>query len=106
MVSSRDEPERHMTQGDDGVYSETIRDVYEPLIDRPDCQLIPPENFVIDPAADWTNPVQSAQYIIIKWPMHIDEVRQKQKCPLNPWHIVDEDILLHAGEVEAARVRL
>jgi hypothetical protein len=28
----------------------------EAHIDRPNCELFPPENFVIDPAADWTNP--------------------------------------------------
>lgn len=94
----RDEPEKAFVPGNDGVYSEVTRDVYELVIDRPDCQLIPPENFVIDPAADWTNPVQSAQYIILKWPMHIDEVRQKQSAPINPWMHVSEDILLTAQE--------
>jgi len=97
-LRKREDPEKAMEQDDDGVYSEVTRDVYEPIVDRPDVQLIPPENFVIDPAADWTNPVQSAQYVILKWPMHIDEVREKQKCPVNPWLKVDEDILMTAQE--------
>jgi hypothetical protein len=51
------------------------RDVWVPHIDRPECELFPPENFTIDPAADWTNPAQDAAYVILKWPMRIDEIR-------------------------------
>jgi hypothetical protein len=64
---------------DDG--EERERDVWVPHIDRPDCQLIPPENCVIDPACDWTNPAQDSAYFIIKWPMRIDEIRRKQRDP-------------------------
>lgn len=73
-----------------------------PKIDRPDCQLIPPENFIIDPSTDWTDPAQNAQYIIIKWPMQIEEVRAKQQSPINPWLKVDEAIL--TGSVEDSRI--
>ena len=58
-----------------------LRDVWAPWIDRPDCELIAPENFVMDPAADWTNPAQDAAYIIIKWPMRVDEIRRRQRDP-------------------------
>ncbi|HEU4804481.1 MAG TPA: hypothetical protein VFS91_01510, partial [Nitrobacter sp.] len=81
---------------------ERERDVWKPYIDRPDCQLIPPECFVIDPAADWTNPAQNASYIIIKWPMRIDEIRRKQKDPRNPWKEVPEEVLRASGEVAQA----
>ena len=66
---------------------------FEPVVDRPDCQLIPPENVIVDPAADWTNPLQSAQYVIIKWPMTIEEIRSKQRSPVNPWNEVDDSVL-------------
>lgn len=66
------------------------RDVWVPDIDRPDSQLIPPENFDIDPAADWTNPAQSAAYIVIRWPMRIDEIRRKQRDPRMPWNALTE----------------
>lgn len=82
--------------GRDG--GERERDVWVPRIDRPDCQLIPPENFVIDPAADWTNPAQDAAYIIIKWPMRLDEIRRKQKDPRMPWKALNESVLKAAGE--------
>lgn len=78
-------------KGEDG--EERERDVWTPFIDRPDSQLIPPENFVIDPAADWTNPAQNAAYFIIKWPMRIDEIRRKQKDPRQPWNALTESQL-------------
>lgn len=77
--------------GEDGEQRE--RDVWTPHIDRPDSQLIPPENFVIDPAAEWTNPAQNAAYVIIKWPMRIDEIRRKQKDPRQPWNNLTESQL-------------
>ncbi len=69
------------------------REVWLPERDRPNMQLIPPENFVIDPAADWTNPVQSAAYIILKWPMRIDDIRRNVKRPHSPWNDVPDSIL-------------
>ena len=69
------------------------RDVWVPDVDRPDCQLIPPENFDIDPAADWTDPAQDAAYIILKWPMRIDEIRRKQYDPRMPWKELPESVL-------------
>lgn len=64
---------------------EKVRDVYKPIVDRPDVMLFPPENFTIDPAADWTNPAQDAAYLHLKFPMRIDEIRRKQADPRNPW---------------------
>jgi hypothetical protein len=75
-----------------------LRDVWAPWIDRPDCELIAPENFVMDPAADWTNPAQDAAYIIIKWPMRVDEIRRRQRDPRNPWRDLPVERLLASGE--------
>lgn len=74
------------------------RDVWVPAIDRPECMLFPPENFVIDPAADWTNPAQDASYIILKYPMRIDEIRRRQRDPRQPWKNLPESVLKSAGE--------
>lgn len=74
------------------------REVWIPDIDRPDCQLIPPENFDIDPAAEWTNPAQSAAYVIIRWPMRIDEIRRKQRDPRMPWNPLTEAQLKGASD--------
>jgi hypothetical protein len=77
---------------------ERERDVWEPDIDRPDCELFPPENFVIDPAADWTSPVQDAAYVFLKYPMRIDEIRRKQRDPRMPWKPLPESILRGSGD--------
>jgi len=73
------------------------RDVWEPDIDRPDCELFPPENYVIDPAANWTNPAQDAAYVFLKFPMRIDEIRRKQRDPRRPWKALSESVLRGAG---------
>jgi len=100
--------EKALVKGGDGVYEIIERDVYKLDVDRPDMLLIPPENFVIDPAADWTNPAQTASYIILKWPMQIEEIRDKQRSPVNPWKDVPEDMLrssLESGSYDTAAIR-
>lgn len=74
--------------GDDG--QPVMDEVHRKFIDRPDCQLIPLENVNIDPAASWLNPIQSAAFFRVKYPMSVDEVMQMQKHPLNPWKAIDE----------------
>lgn len=84
------------------------RDVYAVEKDRPDSALIPPENYTMDPAADWRDPIQSAAYIIIKWPMHLHEVRKKQDSPINPWRDVSSSILLansDSGTTDTSAIR-
>ena len=93
-------------EDDDG--DTKMRDVWEPYVDRPECELFPPENYVIDPAADWTNPAQDAAYVILKFPMRIDEIRRRQRDPRNPWKALDENILKSSGEgaqMEAEAIR-
>lgn len=63
--------------------------VMEKVFDRPDSTVIPPELFLIDPTADWLDPAQSAAYIIIKWPMRLDEITARQNDPRDPWLQVD-----------------
>lgn len=67
---------------------------WEPDIDRPEIDLIPPENIIIDPAAEWTNPAQTASYIIIKWPMRWDEIERRQKNPISKWAPIDRNTLV------------
>lgn len=82
-----------LVQDNDGTYVMRKRDVYALEVDRPDINLIPPENYVIDTSADWRNPVQSSGYFIVHWPMSIDEIKKKQNAPTNPWKPLDEAIL-------------
>ena len=80
--------------GPDGVPRRVNRDVYVTDIDRPNVDLIPPENFTIDPAADWTAPIQSAQYVLIDWPMSLEEIHELQDSPVSPWNDIGDAILL------------
>ena len=52
------------TYDDEETGEKRERDVWTPFIDRPDSQLIPPENIVMDPAASWTNPAQDSAYFL------------------------------------------
>lgn len=83
---------------DEDTGGEKLRDVWEPDIDRPDCELFPPENVVIDPAANWTDPAQDAAYIFLKYPMRIDEIRRKQRDPRNPCKALPESVLRGSGD--------
>lgn len=85
------------TVKDEETGEDRQRDVWEPDIDRPECMLFPPENVIIDPAADWTDPMQDAAYIILKYPMRIDEIRRKQRDPRMPWKALSESVLRGSG---------
>jgi hypothetical protein len=74
-------------------------EVYKPFIDRPVVMLFPLENIVIDPAANWLSPIQSAAFFMAKVPMSIDEVMQMQHHPLNPWKPLTEAQLRAGGAV-------
>ena len=93
--------ELHKVLNEDGVYEQKERSTYVLDVDRPDIASFPPENYVIDPSADWTNPAQSSAFFIIKWPMQIEEIKSKQEAPVNPWKDVSEEIL--KGSVESSQ---
>jgi hypothetical protein len=94
--------------GEEEVEGGRKRDVWKPWVDRPDCVLVAPENCIIDPACDWTDPSQDSAYFIIKWPMRLDEIKQNQRDPRNPWKKVPDSVLRQAGEgakLDAAAIR-
>ena len=41
--------------------------------DRPSIDLLASENVLFDPNCDWTDPAQSSQYVIVRYPMSVDE---------------------------------
>lgn len=75
------------------------RDVFVLEIDRPDIKVFPPENVIIDPAAPWEEAAQKASYLILKYPMTVDEVMEKQDAPINPWLPVSESALRQASNL-------
>ncbi|MGA2129166.1 MAG: hypothetical protein ABSG76_23795, partial [Xanthobacteraceae bacterium] len=119
LRKDRDEPvtytgedgsEQQMLEADpeSGETKPATRPVMVPDVDRPDVTLFPPECVMIDPAADWTNPAQSAAYLVLKYPMRLDDVRRNEKDPRNPWHSVGDDVLKGAAETmkfDAAAIR-
>lgn len=48
--------------------------------DRPRIDLVAPENFRIDPAADWTDPVGTSPYIHHIHPMYVGDVKKRMKA--------------------------
>jgi len=47
--------------------------------DRPQITLIPAENFRVDPAADWLDPINSSPYIIEIIPMYVCDIRERMR---------------------------
>lgn len=52
----------------------------EVIKDKPCVELIPPENIRLDPASDWTNPVESSPYIIRLIPMYLGDVLERMNA--------------------------
>lgn len=46
-------------------------------LDEPRCTLIPLENIRFDPAADWTDPINTSPYLIWLIPMYVKDVKAK-----------------------------
>ncbi len=106
-ASGLDEPVLEFN-AETGAYEPQMRDVFVPDVDRPDVILFPPECVIIDPAADWTNPAQSAAYLILKYPMRLDEIERRQDDPRNPWIRLAPGVMRAAGETtkyDAAAIR-
>lgn len=93
----RKESEKRVQDEETG--EDVIREHHVLEVDRPDMVVFPTENFVIAPSADWTNPAQSAAYLILKYPMTVEEILAKQNAPLNPWKPVSEQQLRQAGNI-------
>ena len=62
--------------------------------DQPDIKLYPIENLRFDPAAEWTDVVNTSPYFIALDPMRVGEVRAKTKS--GEWQNVDDSTLLAA----------
>lgn len=62
--------------------------------DRPDIKLYPIENIRFDPAAEWTDVVNTSPYFIGMESMRIGTVRQKIKDGI--WKKLEDDVLLAA----------
>ena len=62
---------------EDGSEAEETREETKVVKDRPYIRLIASENFRIDPAADWNDPIGSSPFVIEVIPMYIQDVLEK-----------------------------
>lgn len=70
-----------MAPGGVPVGSMETRVETEVLLDRPQIKLFPIENCRIDPAADWTDPIESTPYLIVVHPMFVGDVKARMRTP-------------------------
>lgn len=66
----------------------------KPTVDKPCVDLVPIENIRVDPAADWTDPINSSPYVIHLIPMYAMDVQEKSEK--GDWFPVSD------GELQAA----
>lgn len=57
----------------------TVKEVRKVLRDHPRVKLIATENFRVDPACDWTDPVNSSPYNIELIPMFVVDIKERMK---------------------------
>ena len=60
--------------------------------DAPCIELVPPENFRIDPASDWIDPIHTSPYLIHLIPMFVMDVRDYEG-----WYAIDDNTMLAAS---------
>lgn len=55
----------------------------EAVEDRPVIELIEPENFRMDPGADWADPINSSPYLIHLIPMYVGDIMDRMEAGAN-----------------------
>lgn len=76
---------------------EQEREIVDVIEDKPVIELIPLEMVLVNPAADWLNPIQSSPDLIVQHPMFADDLRVMMDGgakSATPWrHDVSDDLL-------------
>ena len=67
----------------------------EKKIDQPCLDLVPIENFRIDPASDWMDPINTSPYIIHMMPMYVIDIKRKMG---KGWYELDDTIIRSARQ--------
>lgn len=78
--------------------------------DRPSIELRPSENIRIDPASDWTDPINTSPYLIDEIPMYVIDIKEKMgvidpKTGEPEWKPVSEDQLQTAAKQQYDSLR-
>ena len=74
------------------------------LKDKPVIEIIEPENFRVDPASDWYNPIESSPYLIHLIPMFVQDVLEKMEQ--GEWKKLSLGQILSATKEDDDTVRL
>ena len=79
--------------------------IYDPVrrLDEPRCSLIPLENMRFDPAADWTDPINTSPYLVWLIPMYVKDVKAKMKS--GKWRTLsDSELKSSAKQYDSTRL--
>ena len=68
----------------------------KPYVDKPCIDLIPIENFRIDPSASWVDPIRTSPYIIHLMPVYFMDV--KRKMASKEWLTLSDDVIAKSIE--------
>lgn len=72
-------------------------------IDKPSVQLLPIENIRFDPAADWTDPINTSPYVIRLIPMYVKDVKAKMRA--GKWaQLTDAQLQSSATQYDSTRL--
>lgn len=77
--------------------------IIEVVADQPVCKLKPPENILIDRAADWEDPINTSPFVIEAQPMYVGDVKARMnatdpKTGQTKWRVLDEATIKQASE--------
>jgi len=76
---------------------------YKPVINSPCVELIPPENLRLHPACDWIDPVNSSPYVIVLYPMYVQDIKARMA---DDWIKADDSVIIAAGDMQNDSIRL
>ncbi len=94
---------------ENGEVESQIIEQRQVIKDKLSIELRPPENIRIDPASDWTDPVNSSPYLIDIIPMYVYEVKAKMEEGGNgdqpSWRYYDDGVITSAIKQEYDSLR-
>lgn len=80
-------------------------------IDQPCVELVPVENFRIDPGASWADPIGTSPYLIHMMPMYVKDVRRRmneidEKTNRVKWYTAEDATMLAAATAYGDSTRI
>jgi hypothetical protein len=95
--------EYEFDEADNPVMVEGKVPVMRTVVDKPNINLFPIENGIIDPGAPWFDPVQYGRFFAMRYPMGLSDCRAWLKSGADKGFIEVADALLMKGRVDDDR---